>query len=131
MRPFLLPLLAFVVAVSACTFVPAAPATWTFDPDDIIGPGTTEFTVWVTEQDCAGGQSSADRIYGPDVQTSAVAVVVTFRVRPLSGYQRCQSNPATPISVRLPQPLGDRPLLDGGREPPQEPPPCAGRVACE
>jgi hypothetical protein len=101
-------------------------ATWTHDPDAEIGPDTTEFTAWVTETDCASGQSSADRIIGPDIEVSADSVVVTFRVRTLLGIgQTCPSNPPTRVAVRLPEPLGDRVLLDGGREPPGEPPICS------
>ncbi len=46
-------------------------ATWTRDPNAEIGPDATEFTAWVTEMACAGGQSSAGRIVGPDIQVSA------------------------------------------------------------
>ncbi|MDP9225021.1 MAG: hypothetical protein M3P18_14475 [Actinomycetota bacterium] len=116
-----------VLALGACSGIPtgeSGPATWTHDPAAEIGPDTTEFTAWVTERACAGGQSSADRITGPDTQVSAEAIVVTFGVRPLTGAQDCQGNPPTPVIVRLPEPLGARMLLDGGREPPQEPPIC-------
>jgi hypothetical protein len=127
----LLTLLVVGLVLAGCATYPEPLATWTFDQNEEIGPATTEFTAWVTERDCASGQPSADRIHGPDIQTSDSAVVVTFRVRPLGGFQQCPSNPASPIIVRLPQPLGDRPLLDGGRQPPTEPPICAGSVACE
>lgn len=106
-------------------------ATWALAPDADIGPDTTEFTAMVTERACASGQSSADRIIGPGIEVTEDAVTVTFRVRPLSGAQECQGNPPTPVSVRLPEPIGDRQLLDGGREPPQEPPVCIDRLACE
>jgi hypothetical protein len=107
-------------------------ATWTHDPDAEIGPDTAEFTAWVTEADCASGQSSADRIIGPDIQVSSDSVVVTFRVRTLLGAgQTCPSNPPTRVTVRLLEPLGDRVLLDGGRAPPREPPICANpATAC-
>lgn len=106
-------------------------ATWALVPDADIGPETTEFTAMVTERACASGQSSADRIIGPDIDVTGDAVIVTFRVRPLPGAQECPSNPPTSVSVRLTEPLGDRSLLDGGREPPREPPVCANPQACE
>jgi hypothetical protein len=114
-------------------------ATWTHDPDVEIGPDTTEVIAWVTESACASGQSSADRIIGPDIQVSADAIVVTFRVKALLGVsQTCPSNPPTRVTVRLPEPLGDRVLLDGGREPPEEPPvvaqtepPICGNPSCD
>ena len=100
-------------------------ATWSHDPDAEIGPDSTEFTAWVTEMACASGQSSADRIVGPDIQVSADEIVVTFGVRGQLGLaQTCPSNPPTRVAVRLPEALGDRVLLDGGREPPEEPPVC-------
>jgi hypothetical protein len=119
------PLVLMLVACSGA-------ATWTHDPDAEIGPDATEFTAWVTERECASGQSSADRIIGPDIQVSSDAIVVTFRVRSLlSGANSCQGNPPTPVTVRLSEPLGDRTILDGGREPPQEPPICANPESCE
>ena len=99
-------------------------ATWSHDPDAEIGPDSTEFTAWVTEMACASGQSSADRIVGPDIQVSADEIVVTFGVRARLGAGTCPGNPPTRVAVRLPEALGDRVLLDGGRQPPEEPPVC-------
>jgi hypothetical protein len=133
MRRLLLLLLG-AVALVACTPSETGqygPATWALDPAADIGPETTEFTAWVTELGCASGRSSADRIGGPDIQASDETVVVTFGVVPLGGAQECQGNPPTAVTVRLPEPLGDRRLLDGGREPPAEPPACANRESCQ
>lgn len=100
-------------------------ATWHHDPGAEVGPDTTEFTAWVTETACASGQPSAGRIVGPDIEVSEDVVVVTFGVRAQLGLsQSCQGNPPTGVTVRLPEPLGDRALLDGGREPPEQPPSC-------
>lgn len=129
--------LATVVAVlaTACTIlqplVPGEPATWTFAPDQIIGPETTEFVAMVTERNCAGGQSSEGRVIGPMVDVSDDRVVVTFEVRPLEEAQDCPGNPPTAVTVRLREALGDRLILDGGREPPAEPPVCANPEFCE
>jgi len=123
-----------VLLLGACSGIPTGeggPATWAHDPAAEIGPDTTAFTAWVTERYCASGRSSADRIIRPDVQVSTEAIVVTFRVRRLTGAQACPGNPPTPVTVTLPEPLGDRMLLDGGREPPQEPPTCANPESCE
>lgn len=108
-------------------------ATWHHDPGVDIGPHTTEFSAWVTETACASGQSSADRVTGPDIQVSGDEIVVTFGVRAQLGLsQSCQSNPPTRVAVRLPEALGDRALVDGGREPPAEPPACLNPgVACQ
>lgn len=116
------PVILVVVACSAIT----GPATWTYDPGAEIGPDTTQFTAWVTETACASGQSSKGRIIGPEVKVSAETIMVTFRVRSLVGGQDCQGNPSTAVTVRLPEALGERQLVDGGREPPAEPRTCAG-----
>jgi hypothetical protein len=106
-------------------------ATWGLAPDSAIGPDTTEFTAMVTERACASGQTSAGRVIGPSVQSTDDAVTLTFRVRPLPGAQECPGNPPTTVVVRLDEPLGGRTLLDGGREPPEEPPVCANPQSCE
>jgi hypothetical protein len=125
-----------VIVLAGCTTLqpepPAQPAIWTFAPDQQIGAGTTEFVAMVNEEACAGGRSSDGRIVGPQVDyVDDTSVIVTFAVRPLDGFQECPSNPSTPVTVRLEEPLGDRRLLDGGREPPSEPPECANPRACE
>lgn len=132
-RPRLTALL-LVLGLAACTLTETGhygPATWALDPDARITPQTTEFEAWVTEVACASGRSSADRVGGPDLQISADVVIVTFGVVPLPGAQECPANPPTLVTVHLPEPLGDRRLLDGGREPPAEPPACASRESCE
>jgi hypothetical protein len=129
--------LAMLVAAlaTACSLlqpvVPGNPATWTFAPDQEIGPETTEFVAMVTERECASGQSSEGRIVGPMVDAYDDRVVVTFEVRPLGGAQECPGNPPTAVTVPLGQPLGNRALVDGGREPPAEPPVCANPQSCE
>jgi hypothetical protein len=79
---------------------------------------TREFTVLVQEQACASGRSPAGRIVPPRIVVDAHAVTITFGVRPLPGGQDCQGGPPAPYRVRLPQPLGDRELRDGGVFPP-------------
>jgi hypothetical protein len=116
-----------VLMLAACS----GAATWTHDSEAEITPDTIQFTAWVTERACASGQSSEDRIVGPDIHVSSEAVVVTFKVRQLMGAQACPGNPPTRVTVTLPEPLGDRDLLDGGREPPQELPTCANPESCE
>ncbi|MDQ3691260.1 MAG: hypothetical protein M3406_14760 [Chloroflexota bacterium] len=110
-----------VLVLMGCS---AGGATWTHDPVTELGPDTTEFTAWVTEMACASGLSSADRIVGPDMQVSADEIVVTFGVRARLGAGSCQGNPPTRVAVRLPEALGDRVLLDGGRAPQEGPPVC-------
>ncbi|HEX5828321.1 MAG TPA: hypothetical protein VFY23_12410 [Candidatus Limnocylindrales bacterium] len=98
-----------------------AEATWVLAPDQGVGPATTTFVALVTERECASGRSSEGRVVGPDVLRTGDAMLVTFAVRPLPGGQDCQGNPATRVTVILPEPLGDRRLLDGSTLPPREP----------
>jgi hypothetical protein len=111
--------------------IEVGPATWAFAPGQEIGPETTEFVAIVTERACASGQSSEDRIAEQQLDFQDGSIIVTFRVRPLEGVQACPGNPPTAVKVDLGGALGDRRLLDGGREPPAEPPVCANRDSCE
>jgi hypothetical protein len=124
------------LALSGCGVVefvlPPGEARWAFAPDAEIGPNTTEFVAMVTEVDCASGQSSEGRIIGPETSVTDASITVTFRVRArVAGAQTCPSNPSTPVRVELPEPLGDRALLDGGTDPPREPPVCTNADFCE
>jgi hypothetical protein len=122
---------------TACSLLqpmaPGGPATWTFAPEQAIGPQTTEFVAMVTERACASGQSSEGRIIGPQIEhfVDEKTLTITFQVRSLDGAQECPGNPPTPVRVVLGEPLGNRRLLDGGREPPSEPPVCANPDSCE
>lgn len=110
---------------------PAGPARWFLPPDAQIGPETTAFAALVMEVNCASGQSSQDRIVGPEISYAADQVVVTFAVRPLpEEVQDCQGNPATAVTVTLKEPLGERRLVDGGADPSREPPVCAEPQFC-
>jgi hypothetical protein len=98
-------------------------ADWAFDPaQPKPGPATQTFTALVTEQACNSGEPADGRIVGPQLITTADAILVIFAVRPRpGGFQTCPSNPPTRVGVDLGQPLGDRKLLDGGRLPPGDP----------
>ena len=132
----LIAILIGVLALGGCDPFEAAvrgpqPARWALAPGEEISAETTEFVALVTEIGCASGQSSAGRLVGPDIEVTDDAVIVEFRVRPLGGFQNCPSNPATPVAVQLDQPLGDRQLLDGGSDPPREPPICTNAASCD
>ena len=99
-------------------------AEWAIAPGQAIDPATTRFEALVTETACASGQSSEGRIVGPDVVAAGDAVLVTFAVREPSDNnltRTCQGNPATRVTVTLPEPLGSRTLLDGSTLPPRAP----------
>jgi hypothetical protein len=99
-------------------------AEWILDPAyPAPRPDATELHILVTEQACASGQPAFGRISAPAVTYAPDALAVTVGVRPLSGGATCPSNPPTPVTVILPEPLGERALLDAGRHPPQPPTP--------
>lgn len=132
MRPAAIVALALLTACDPfAPLRPTGPARWFLPPDAQIGSETTAFAALVVEVNCASGQSSQDRIVGPEIIYDADQVVVTFAVRPLPGdVQNCQGNPATVVEVALTQPLGDRRLVDGGADPPREPPVCTEAEFC-
>lgn len=102
----------------------AGPARWWLDPDvPEPGPDATELHVLALEQECASGSSPEGRIMAPEVTTDATSVTVTIGVRRVEGFAECPSNPAWPMTVTLPEPLGDRQLLDGSVQPPSPPRP--------
>jgi hypothetical protein len=88
---------------------------WRLDP--AAGPPkTTSATlhVLVEEIHCASGRSAAGRIEPPDVVLSESAIRIAAYVTPLGGVQRCPGNPATPADFLLPEPMGERALIDAG-----------------
>ena len=106
-------LLSAVVLLSAGCAVdgPGDDAVWTVQPGHQVGPESTTFTAMVRRLGCNNGITG-------DVQESSVrveeeAVVVTFYVEPNPRDASCPANDEIPVSVELPEPLGDRKLLDG------------------
>lgn len=96
------------------------PATWNLVPESIDAE-TTTFLAEVTENACASGQPSENRVVPPLIIYQPERVIVTFSVEPLPGSQECPDNPSTRVRVRLSEPLGDRQLLDGGTLPWRDP----------
>lgn len=133
-------ILLVVLPLAACmqvrsTFIPVAdmtpnpppgygPAYWALDSAFADpGPESTELHVLVWERACNGGTQVFGRTSLPEVTYEPTTVMITIGVRPLDGAQTCPLGPGTPILVQLEEPLGERTLLDGGREPPSEPSP--------
>jgi hypothetical protein len=98
------------------------PAEWVLDPDagDITrDTSTLHLLVW--EQTCSGGSPATGRMSPVVVDFEAATLTLTLGVRPKGGTQTCPGPPGTPAILHLPQPVGDRTLLDGGKEPPAPP----------
>lgn len=90
------------------------------DPGSLTS-GSTRIPIEVMERSCADGRSADGRIAPPEIVYGDDAVVVTVRVIPVAGGATCPSNPPTPYTLELEEPLGDRALLDGATDPPREP----------
>lgn len=108
-----------------CTLRPEVPfgmniATFRVAPGETLRAETTELDVLVTEVECNSGEDAHGRVQEPAVIRSPESVTVIFTVVPRPGGHTCPSNPATPFHLVLPEPLGDRALLDGSSIPPRD-----------
>ncbi len=94
-------------------------ATWTLDPKKPKpGPTATTLTALVTETACASGKSPDGRVEDPAIEVADTAITITMMIRRLPGGQDCQGNTPFPVTIKLPEPLGNRQLFDGGSTPP-------------
>lgn len=105
-------------------------ASFRVAPDVGLRPELTEIPVLVTERACNSGQDARGRIVEPRIVLGDDAVVVVFAVRPREGDHDCPGNPETPYLLVLPEPLGDRTLLDGSELPPRDATACAEAGIC-
>jgi hypothetical protein len=81
------------------------------------GPDSTSIHILVWEAVCASGRPTTGRMSAPAVTFGPTTVTIKIGVRPLGGVQACPGPPGTPAVLILPEPLGARTLLDGGRTP--------------
>lgn len=105
-------------------------ASFRVAPDVELAPEVTEIEVLVTERACNSGEDASGRIEKPVVTVGAESVTVVFAVRPRGGGQDCPSNPETPYTLVLDEPLGDRVLLDGSEVPPRDATQCPDAGYC-
>lgn len=75
-------------------------------------PTSQKLRLLVTEQTCNGGEDAAGRMEVVSVDETDDRVSLVLGVRPRSGPQACPSNPATPFTITLSQPLGEREVVD-------------------
>lgn len=88
--------------------------TWEFDPAHSSPTATdTELHLLATELSCAGGREMGDALHGPEVIETDTEILIAFAVESLIGDATCPSNPSTPVTVQLAQPIGDRQIRDG------------------
>ncbi|WP_369056593.1 hypothetical protein [Kineococcus terrestris] len=81
-------------------------------------PEDTSLSLLVNETTCASGRSAEGRVQEPAVEYRPEGLTITVRVTQLGGAQSCPSNPDTPYTVQLEEPVGTRALLDGSIVPP-------------
>lgn len=87
---------------------------WRLDPEAPPDAGATTLSVLVTERDCVGGQEIGDRLLGPQVVLTEDTLRIAFAAQPPSGdLFTCPGNPTTQVIVDLPEPLGDREIIEG------------------
>ena len=88
-------------------------SSWRLDPTYELTVQDTELRLLVSEQSIAGGKRAHDRILAPDLHLGGDILLLRVFVTPDIGFKTRGANPETPVIVRLPEPVGDRELLDG------------------
>ena len=79
-----------------------------------VEPSTKELRLLVTEQNCNSGEDAQGRIEVISVEESDGRVAVLLGVRPRGGAHNCPSNPATPFTITLSEPVGTREVVNAG-----------------
>jgi len=105
-------------------------ASFRVAPHEELSPETEAVDVLVTERACNSGQDARGRVVRPAVILADDTVTVVFAVVPRGGMQECPSNPETPVLLELPEPLGERRLLDGSSVPPRDATTCPDIAVC-
>jgi hypothetical protein len=88
---------------------------WRLDPArPAPEPASGTIAVILNERPCVSGQEIGDRLLGPQVVMTDTQVFIAFAAeRPPGDTFDCPGNPETPFVVELPEPLGDRELIEG------------------
>jgi hypothetical protein len=87
---------------------------WRLDPTHEPGPQDTVIRVLVKEQTRAGGARADGRLQPPDLHAREGELVLTMFVTPRGGIQQpATSDRETAARIQLPEPLGERTLIDG------------------
>ena len=92
-------------------------ASWVDVSADDVATDATELAVTVTERQCTGARDPLPHLHEPDFVVADDAITVYWTSNP-PGAAECPSNPPTGTTLTLPEPLGDRELLDGSPWPP-------------
>lgn len=85
----------------------------TLDPALLPTPESDRVALLVTEIDCNSGQNAEGRVEVVKLIETESTVELVLGVRPPGGQRAtCQGNPATPFTIDLERPLGDRTVLN-------------------
>ena len=95
------------------------PASVTLDGPARLDDADSQLELLVVEQACASGEDAAGRVR-VDVTTTDDEIRLVVGVEPRGGDQNCPSNPPTPVTVDLDEPIAGRRVVDAGRYPPIE-----------
>ena len=94
-------------------------SSWRLDPSFAPAADQSELRILVTEQSMASGALAADRLLAPELHLDADRAVLRVYVRALEGYVGRSARHETPVIIQLPEPLGERQVVDGAvYEPP-------------
>ncbi|HEX9847483.1 MAG TPA: hypothetical protein VGB33_03605 [Acidimicrobiia bacterium] len=88
---------------------------WRLDPTaPAPRPADRAIPVLLTERECVSGQEIGDRLVGPQIVMIDSSIRIAFAANPPEGDAfTCQGNPETPFVLELPQPIGDREIIEG------------------
>jgi hypothetical protein len=83
-------------------------------------PTSPELRLLVTEETCNSGEDAEGRIEVVSLEETDDRVSLVLGVRPRAGIQACPSNPPTPFTVTLAEPLGDREVVNASLADPRK-----------
>lgn len=89
-------------------------SSWAEVFGDAVAPDATELEVTVMEPGCTGARDPLPHLDEPAFVVDDEAITVYWTSNPPEAAE-CPSNPSVPTTLTLPEPLGDRRLLDGSR----------------
>lgn len=88
-------------------------SSFRLDPDRPPKPEDSVVRLLVTEQTRAGGRLAYGRFQAPDLYLDEQEVLLRCFITPLEGWQTGTRPWETPLLVQLPEPVGDRQVVDG------------------
>jgi len=86
-------------------------AIWVLKNPKNVTKTSTRLELEVTRAECSGGKTGT--ILPPEVSFGPSGIVIRAAAEPLGdGSQSCPGNDSVTVTVMLPEPVGDRPLID-------------------